>query len=50
MPEEPVPDDVPGLRAANARLRELLADRAAEAAALRAGLDAEREPEAGGRS
>jgi transposase len=43
VPEEPVLDDVPGLRAANARLRQLLADRDAEAAALRAGLDAERE-------
>jgi transposase len=43
VPEEPVPDDAAGLRAANARLRELLADWDAEAAALRAGLDAERE-------
>ena len=43
MPEEPVPDDVAGLRAANSRLRGLLAGRDAEVAALRAGLDAERE-------
>jgi hypothetical protein len=27
MPDEPVPDDAAGLRAANARLRELLAER-----------------------
>ena len=38
MPDEPVPDDVAGLRAANARLRELLAERDAEVAGLRAGL------------
>jgi hypothetical protein len=36
VPEIPaVPDDVAGLRAANARLRELLADRDAEIAVLR---------------
>ena len=45
MPDEPVPDDAAGLRAANARLRGLLADRDAEVAALRAGLDATRERE-----
>ncbi len=43
MPGEPLPDDAAGLRAANARLRGLLADRAGEIAVLRAGLDAERE-------
>ena len=43
MPEERVPDDAAGLRAANSRLRGLLADRDEEVAALRAGLDAERE-------
>ena len=43
MPEEPVPDDVAGLRAANSRLRGLLAERDAQVAALRAGLDTERE-------
>ena len=45
MPDEPVPDDAAGLRAANARLRGLLADRDAEVAALRAGLDATLERE-----
>jgi hypothetical protein len=44
VPDEPVPDDA-GLRAANARLRGLLADRDAEVLALRAGLDAARERE-----
>jgi transposase len=43
VPGESLPDDVAGLRAANARLRELLAERDAEAAGLRAGLEAERE-------
>jgi transposase IS66 family protein len=43
VPDEPVPGDAAGLRAANARLRELLAERDAEVAALRAGLDADRE-------
>jgi hypothetical protein len=38
-----VPDEVAGLRAVNARLRELLAERDAEAAGRRAGLEAERE-------
>ena len=35
MPETPAPDNVAGLRAANARLRELLAERDAENALLR---------------
>jgi transposase len=43
VPDEPVPDDAAGLRAANARLRGLLAERDAEAAGLRAELDADRE-------
>ena len=43
MPDEPVPDDAAGLRAANARLRELLAGRDAEIARLRAEQDAGRE-------
>ena len=43
MSDEPVPDDGAGLRAANARLRGLLAERDAEIAALRVGLDGERE-------
>jgi hypothetical protein len=43
VPGEPLPDDAAGLRAANARLRGLLADRDAEVGVLRAGLDAERE-------
>jgi hypothetical protein len=34
VPDEPVPDDVAGLRAANARLRELLAARDAGIAGL----------------
>jgi transposase len=38
-----VPDDAAGLRAANSRLRALLAGRDGEIAALRAGLEAERE-------
>ena len=43
MPDEPVPDDVAGLRAANARLRELLGERGAEIAELRAGREEDRE-------
>ena len=43
MPGEPVPDDAAGLRAANARLRDLLAERDAEIAGLRAERDADRE-------
>jgi len=43
VPDEPVPGDAAGLRAANARLRGLLAERDAEVAALRAELDADRE-------
>ena len=39
MPDEPVPDDAAGLRAANARLRALLAERDAEIAVLRGHLD-----------
>jgi Family of unknown function (DUF6444) len=45
VPDEPVPDDVAGLRAADSRLRELLAERDAEVAVLRAGLEAARERE-----
>jgi transposase len=41
--DEPVPGDAAGLRAANARLRELLAERDAEAAVLRAEGEADRE-------
>ena len=43
MPDEPVPDDAAGLRAANARLRILLVERDAEVAGLRAERDADRE-------
>ena len=43
MPDEPVPDDAAGLRAANARLRAVVAEKAAEIEGLRAGLEAERE-------
>ena len=43
MPGEPFPDDVAGLRAANARLRELLAARDAGIAGLEARLEAEQE-------
>lgn len=43
MPDEPVPGDAAGLRAANARLRELLAERDAEIVALRAEREADRE-------
>jgi transposase len=45
MPGVPVPDDAAGLRAANARLRGLLADRDAGIAGLRLELDAARERE-----
>ncbi len=45
MPDVPVPDDAAGLRAANARLRGLLADRDAGIAGLRLELDAARERE-----
>jgi hypothetical protein len=45
VPDEPVPDDVAGLRAANSWLRGLLAERDAEVAVLRAGLEAARERE-----
>jgi transposase len=43
VPDEPVPDDAAGLRAANARLRAVVEARAAEIGVLRAELDAERE-------
>jgi transposase len=43
VPDEPVPEDAAGLRAANARLRGLLAERDAEVAVLRAELDGDRE-------
>jgi hypothetical protein len=39
VPDEPVPDDAAGLRAANARLRALLAERDAEITVLRGHLD-----------
>jgi transposase len=45
VPDEPVPDDAAGLRAANVRLRGLLADREAEVTALRAGLEAAQDRE-----
>ena len=45
MPDEPVPDDAAGLRAANARLREVLGAKDAEIGMLLAGLDAARERE-----
>ena len=45
MPDEPVPDDAAGLRAANARLRAVAEARAAEIAGLRAELDAAQERE-----
>ena len=45
MPDEPVPDDAAGLRAANARLREVLGAKDAEIGMLQAGLDAARERE-----
>jgi transposase len=43
VPDESVPDDAAGLRAANARLRGLLEERGAEIAGLRAERDADRE-------
>jgi transposase len=43
VPDELAPDDAAGLRAANARLRELLEERGAEIAGLRAGRDEDRE-------
>ena len=43
MPDEPVPDDAAGLRAANARLRAVVEAKDAEIAALRAERDADRE-------
>ena len=43
MPDEPVPDDAAGLGAANARLRELLAERDADIAGLEVRLGEERE-------
>ena len=43
MPDEPVPDDAAGLRAANARLRGLLAERDADIAGLEVRLGEERE-------
>jgi transposase len=43
VPDEPVPDDAAGLRAANARLRAVVEARAAEIEVLRADLDAGRE-------
>ena len=43
MPDEPVADDAAGLRAANARLRELLAERDADIAGLEVRLGEERE-------
>lgn len=43
MPDEPVPDDSGGLRAANARLRAVVEAKDAEIAGLRAGRDADRE-------
>jgi hypothetical protein len=42
VPDEPVPDDAAGLRAANARLRAVAEAKDAEIAGLRAGLDAAR--------
>ena len=45
MPDEPVPDDAAGLRAANARLRAVVEAKDAEIAVLRAELDAARERE-----
>jgi transposase len=43
VPDDSVPDDAAGLRAANARLRAVVAARAAEIEVLRAELEAERE-------
>ena len=39
VPGEPAPDDAAGLRAANARLREVIAAKDAETAVLRAAQD-----------
>ena len=39
MPDEPVPDDAAGLRAANARLRAVVEAKDAEIAVLRAELE-----------
>jgi hypothetical protein len=43
VPDDPVPDDAAGLRAANARLRAVVEAKAAQIEVLRAELDAERE-------
>ncbi len=43
MPDEPVPDDAAGFRAANARLRAVVEAKDTEIAALRAEVDADRE-------
>jgi hypothetical protein len=43
VPDEPVPDDAAGLRAANARLRAVVESQAAEIGGLRAERDADRE-------
>lgn len=43
MPDEPMPADAAGLRAANARLRQVVASQAAEIEGLRAEHDADRE-------
>jgi transposase len=43
VPDEPVPDDAAGLRAANARLRAVVESQAAEIEGLRAERDADRE-------
>ena len=43
MPDEPVPDDAGGMRAANARLRAVVEAKDAEIAVLRAERDADRE-------
>ena len=43
VPDEPLPDDAAGLRAAIVRLRVVLEAKDAEIAVLRAGLDAARE-------
>ncbi len=45
MPDEPVPDDAAGLRAANARLREVLGAKDAGIGMRQAGLDAARQRE-----
>jgi transposase len=45
VPDEPVPDNAAGLRAANARLRAVAEAKDAEIGVLRAGLDAARERE-----